>query len=673
MIINPYSFVNPNLLLFDSFSMTHAGIWATKKYRTAYTGACVRVKRASDSVEQDIGFDVDGWLDMAAYTTFGTGNENVVLFYDQSGNGFDRVIPNTNNIKIDSGIENGRPTLKGNANMGEIAGFTDWNGLADLNIYSGILPTTLATHYAFCGGSAGRAGYVSAGSGCFWWVNSGYSEYNTYAYGLKSSFQHLRWQFDGGGASDVLQGRMYSCGNELTGTSGAAISTTLNSETGLYFNSSNAGGTSSSGDVELYYNFYLGYELTAPEAAAIDAAIAADYAVTNLSHYHGVGDSNTAGYVVNVTNPGNEWTTKLSTLLTADLSRTFITRGQSYDVYATSEVGASTARVLQIMQNALEQRRDYYKIDDIVTVWAGTNDIAGALLPAAKSYQATLDGILACVDHAYDNGFVCSGNGLVPTLNLAPREDLSDFGFVIVPADVNTGTGNINHTAHGLITGQLLTLTTTGTLPLGLSAATNYFVIYIDADNFKLAATYADSQVPTPITGGTTGTGQQIVHYARNFNFEAASVTTITGDISRTAHNLNSGQSVYLQTTGTLPLGLSADTRYFIIVEDANTIKLALTYADSQSSTAITGGTAGTGTQTLYHSDNVTFAWDLTDVNAGIASTISGKGFIVDIAAVPELSDPTDGTYFNADKVHFVQAGQDIIRDTVAAAIEPYL
>ena len=56
------------------------------KLNSAYTGACIRVRRA-DNVEQDIGFSGDA-LDQSELTTFANGQDCFrVTFYDQSGNG----------------------------------------------------------------------------------------------------------------------------------------------------------------------------------------------------------------------------------------------------------------------------------------------------------------------------------------------------------------------------------------------------------------------------------------------------------------------------------------------------------------------------------------------------------------------------------------------------------
>lgn len=70
--------------------------------------------------------------------------------------------------------------------------------------------------------------------------------------------------------------------------------------------------------------------------------------------------------------------------------------------------------------------------------------------------------------------------------------------------NVTTGTGNIAITAHGYKDGDVIRLTTTGTLPSAYALATDYYVIYVDADNIKLAASLTNAYAGTAITGGIT-------------------------------------------------------------------------------------------------------------------------------------------------------------------------
>lgn len=65
-----------------------AAAYGLRQLRSAYSGSAVRVRRSSDSTEQDIGFDGSGEFDSASFSSFvGGGTGYVKTLYDQSGNG----------------------------------------------------------------------------------------------------------------------------------------------------------------------------------------------------------------------------------------------------------------------------------------------------------------------------------------------------------------------------------------------------------------------------------------------------------------------------------------------------------------------------------------------------------------------------------------------------------
>lgn len=70
-------------------------------------------------------------------------------------------------------------------------------------------------------------------------------------------------------------------------------------------------------------------------------------------------------------------------------------------------------------------------------------------------------------------------------------------------------------TAHGLVSGQRIQLSTTGALPTGLAVATTYWITVIDANTFNLSSSLANAQSATFIA--TTGT-QSGVHTATNIS-----------------------------------------------------------------------------------------------------------------------------------------------------------
>lgn len=74
-------------LLLDQLSVAPAGAWWLQKLRTAYAGACIKVRRASNNNTLDIGFGSDGFVDEAAIAGFcGASDGYIDTQYDQSGN-----------------------------------------------------------------------------------------------------------------------------------------------------------------------------------------------------------------------------------------------------------------------------------------------------------------------------------------------------------------------------------------------------------------------------------------------------------------------------------------------------------------------------------------------------------------------------------------------------------
>ena len=104
-----------------------------------------------------------------------------------------------------------------------------------------------------------------------------------------------------------------------------------------------------------------------------------------------------------------------------------------------------------------------------------------------------------------------------------------------VAADVDTGDDHITSAAHGLATGQAVRITTDDTIPTGLVAGTTYYAIKVDANDFRLAATYALAVAGTDIDITAQGVGthtywygvlnprQRLTHGGRTF--EIVSVT----------------------------------------------------------------------------------------------------------------------------------------------------
>lgn len=120
------------------------------------------------------------------------------------------------------------------------------------------------------------------------------------------------------------------------------------------------------------------------------------------------------------------------------------------------------------------------------------------------------------LQHPFQTTFIQTSGALVapsqplPTRNGMVLKVLTQAGFTttFIAADV-TGVDDIVHIDnHGLFTGQPVQLTTSGTLPTGLSLATTYYIIRVDANNIKFASTAWNAYSGTAIelTGQGNGT-----------------------------------------------------------------------------------------------------------------------------------------------------------------------
>jgi hypothetical protein len=95
-----------------------AAAYSLRLLDTDYAGSAVRVRRASDNAEQDIGFDAGGDLDTTSLATFCSGTDGFVkVWYDQAGANDATQTTTGNQPKIyDSATgvvtENGKPAVE---------------------------------------------------------------------------------------------------------------------------------------------------------------------------------------------------------------------------------------------------------------------------------------------------------------------------------------------------------------------------------------------------------------------------------------------------------------------------------------------------------------------------------------------------------------------------------
>lgn len=179
----------------------------------------------------------------------------------------------------------------------------------------------------------------------------------------------------------------------------------------------------------------------------------------------------------------------------------------------------------------------------LVAPWDGsTLDVNGD--PAIDQNQLSLNTLLSAADESSvvvtttipsdtPNSGTLRVVGNAGTDLLVRYSSWTGSTFTIIPddtfvdGDVTVAQDSITLTGHAFQTCDYVQLTTSGTLPAGLSLATDYYVIYVDANTIKLASTIENAALGTPVTitaaaGGGTHTVEAM---CRNFTGENASAT----------------------------------------------------------------------------------------------------------------------------------------------------
>lgn len=135
---------------------------------------------------------------------------------------------------------------------------------------------------------------------------------------------------------------------------------------------------------------------------------------------------------------------------------------------------------------------------------------------------------------------------------------------------------------HGFITGTKVQATTAGTLAVPLVAATDYYVIRVDADYFSLASSLANALAGTHIEitdVGVTSTTLTAVALSASYTFQksndgttwtdvaAASAITVDGSAFLEVANVSYR---YFKVLKTLTAGVVALTANVLVIGDAS-------------------------------------------------------------------------------------------------------
>jgi hypothetical protein len=157
-----------------------------------YTGSAVRVRRASDNTEQDIGFDVNGDLDTSALTTFCTGTNCFIrTLYDQVGINNAVQTTTANQPKIydsSTGVitKGGKPAIEGDGTDGKHLTTSNIALTGDLAMIAvGSFDTSGNDSMLFGGTSAATKSYLwRQGATTIWVRNDSESGFGTFTVSL---------------------------------------------------------------------------------------------------------------------------------------------------------------------------------------------------------------------------------------------------------------------------------------------------------------------------------------------------------------------------------------------------------------------------------------------------------------------------------------------------------
>lgn len=138
-------------------------------------------------------------------------------------------------------------------------------------------------------------------------------------------------------------------------------------------------------------------------------------------------------------------------------------------------------------------------------------------------------------------------------------------------------------------------------------------VLWVEAEDAKAESDiYSTIGMVSPFAVSSTpsgwlpcdGAAVSRTTYARLFSALNPTIGTVTisiatpGVVTYNTHGLATGDSIYLTTTGALPTGLSVNTRYWVIKNDANTFWLATSLANALAGTKINTSGSQSGTHT---------------------------------------------------------------------------
>lgn len=144
---------------------------------------------------------------------------------------------------------------------------------------------------------------------------------------------------------------------------------------------------------------------------------------------------------------------------------------------------------------------------------ATTGSQVEALVATAINALTGFSAVITTADSTTHMNCTAAWAGVVATPAVYSRAGAAGTGSITfaittpgTSAAVSTTNDTITVTAHGMVTGAKIALTTAGTLPTGVTA-TNYWMIKVDANTLKFASSLANAAAGTAVDLTTPGFG----------------------------------------------------------------------------------------------------------------------------------------------------------------------
>lgn len=147
---------------------------------------------------------------------------------------------------------------------------------------------------------------------------------------------------------------------------------------------------------------------------------------------------------------------------------------------------------------------------------SAATDAASVATAFATAFNLLTDVPITALAATADVGFTGDLYGVVDAPEVHNEDDSGDGSISVVVTDagvaseVNVTANTVTIPAHGYTTGFKGQLTATVTLPGGLSTATDYFIIKVDANTVKFATSYANAIAGTAVDITNQGSDENV-------------------------------------------------------------------------------------------------------------------------------------------------------------------